>query len=150
MIQQAVPPLADLYEADETAWLETMSELIGQGRLADLDYPHLAEYLADMAKRDRREVESRLKILMTHLLKWRYQPAQRSRGWQASIIHQRQELEGCLGRGILLNHAEAVLASVYAKAVELASAETGLPASSFPAECPYTLDQLLAAELPAE
>ena len=33
-------------------------------------------------------------------------------------------------------------------AVEPASAETGLPVEQFPAECPYTLDALLAIDLP--
>ena len=56
MIQQAVDLLPSLYESDETAWLEAMSELIHQGRLNELDYAHLREYLADMARRDRREV----------------------------------------------------------------------------------------------
>ena len=52
---QAVSPSV-LYEQDETAWLEAMSELIRLGRLEEIDYPNLAEYLADMARRDRREV----------------------------------------------------------------------------------------------
>ncbi len=53
-------PLGVLYESDETAWLEAMSELIRLGRLEELDYPNLSEYLADLARCDRREVESRL------------------------------------------------------------------------------------------
>jgi Domain of unknown function DUF29 len=44
----------------------------------------------------------------------------------------------------LHNHALAVLAEAYASAVKLAAVETGLSAKSFPAECPYTLEQLLA------
>ena len=53
-------------------------------------------------------------------------------------------------RGVLRNHAEAVLAEVYAEAIERAAAETGLTAESFPAKCPYTLEQLLSPEFPAE
>ena len=52
-----------------------------------------------------------------------------------------------VSRGVLRNHAEAVLADTYYKAVERAAAETGLPAETFPAGCPYTLDQLLSADL---
>ena len=60
MIQSlAGTTISDLYESDETAWLERMADLIHQGRLDVLDYPHLGEYLSDMARRDRREVESR-------------------------------------------------------------------------------------------
>jgi hypothetical protein len=138
--------LGVLYERDETAWLEAMAELIRQGRLDEVDYPNLAEYLADMARRDRREVESRLIVLLAHALKWAHQPDRRSGNWRGTIIEQRQELEGLVSRGVLRNHAEAVLADVYRKAVERAAAETGLPAESFPEVCPHSLDQLLTAE----
>jgi hypothetical protein len=150
MIQRAATTLEHLYESDETAWLEEMADLIQQGRLGDLDYPHLGEYLTDMARRDRREVESRLTTLLGHVLKWVHSPEQRSRSWRATIVEQRQELSRLAARGVLRNHAEAVLANVYAEAVERAAAETGLAAESFPAACPYTLDQVLSPEFPAE
>src|SRR3954452_22993818 len=95
---QAVTPGA-LYEQDETAWLEIMAELIRQGRLDEIDSVNLAEYLADMARRDRREVESRLTVLIAHALKWTHQPDRRSGSWKATIIEQRQELEGLVSRG---------------------------------------------------
>jgi hypothetical protein len=150
MIQPATTALSELYESDETAWLEAMADLIRQGRWDDLDYPHLGEYLADMARRDRWEVESRLATLLAHVLKWGHQPDQRSRGWRGTIIEQRQELADLTARGVLRNHAEVTLPGAYAKAVERAAAETGLPAEAFPAECPYTLDQLLSPEFLGE
>src|SRR5215210_6289947 len=116
-VAQVVSPSV-LYEQDETAWLEAMSELIRQDRLDEVDYPNLAEYLADMARRDRREVESRLTVLIAHALKWAHQPDHRSGSWRSTIIEQRQELEGLASRGVLRNHASAVLADVYRKAVE--------------------------------
>ena len=146
---QTLPP-GVLYERDETAWLEAMSELIRLGRLDEVDYPNLAEYLADRARRDRREVESRLTGLIAHALKWAHQPDRRSGSWRGTVIEQRQELEGLVSRGVLRNHAEAVLADAYRKAVERAAAETGLPAETFPVACPHTLDQLLSASLLAE
>lgn len=131
-----------LFEQDETAWLETMAELIRLGRHDELDYANLAEYLTDMARRDRREVESRLTVLILHALKWAHQPEQRSGSWRATIIEQRQELEGLLSRGVLRNHAEAELDDLYVKAVERVVAETGLPVETFPVVCPFTLEQL--------
>jgi len=145
--QHSAPALTDLYETDETAWLEAMAELIELERLGDLDYAHLAEYLADMARRDRREVESRLKTLMAHLLKWTYQSEQRSNSWRATIILQRQELAGAVGRGVLRNQAQTVLADVYTDAVELAAAETGLALKTFPNQCPFSLEQLLSPDV---
>jgi len=146
MIQRIAEDLSALYEADETAWLDAMAELIRRGRLDQLDYAHLMEYLEDMARRDRREVESRMTVLIAHLLKWTHQPRKRTRSWRGTIIAQRNELKRHLGRGVLRNHAESVLTEVYADAVEQAAAETGLPAKRFPAACPYTLDQLLSAD----
>lgn len=148
-MMQALSP-GVLYEQDETAWLEANSELIRLGRLDEVDFPNLAEYLADMARRDRREVESRLMVLIAHVLKWTYQPGRRSGNWRSTIIEQRQELEGELSGGVLRNHAEAVLPVVYRKAVERAEAETGLAAATFPHPCPYTVDQLLSADLLSE
>jgi hypothetical protein len=150
MIQRAAIGLSQLYEADETAWLEAMAELIQQARLDELDYAHLEEYLSDMARRDRREVKSRLTTLLAHALKWVHQPDHRSRSWRGTIVEQRQELSGLVVSGVLRNHAEAVLPEAYAEAVERAAAETGLAAESFPAECPYTLEQLLSADFPGE
>jgi hypothetical protein len=142
--------ISDLYESDETAWLERMADLIHQGRLDVLDYPHLGEYLSDMARRDRREVESRLATLLAHILKWLHQPEHRSGSWRGTIIEQRQELARLVSRGVLRNHAEAVLTELYAEAVERATAETALPSKSFPTECPNTLEQLLSLDVPTE
>jgi Domain of unknown function DUF29 len=147
MMQHAVATLADLYETDETAWLEAMAERIQQGQCADLDYAHLQEYLADMAGRDRREVKSRLTTLLAHLLKWLHQSDHRSRSWRGTIVEQRQELSGLASRGVLRNHAEAVLADAYSDAVDRAAAETGLDDATFAEDCPYTLDQLLSDDL---
>lgn len=146
MTSPTIDALPALYETDETAWLEAMAELIRERRLDDLDYPNLGEYLTDMALRERREVESRLIVLIAHLLKWDHQPRKRSRSWRATIIVQRQELELLLGRGVLRNHAEAVLANAYSKGLERAVAETGLPPESFPPRSPYDLDQWLSPD----
>jgi hypothetical protein len=145
---QPVPGLADLYEADETAWLEESVRLIRAGRPADLDYENLAEFLESMAKRDRREVESRLIVLLTHLLKWQAQPTDRSKSWRLTVIEQRRQLTMLFRSKTLRNHAGATLGESYRAAVEQAAVETDLPESAFPTDCPVTLDQILTEELP--
>ena len=149
MAVRMLETLPTLHDLDETAWLEAMAELAREGRGDELDLPNLAEYLGDRALRDRREVESRLVVLMAHLLKWEHQPEHRSRSWRCTVIEQRQELRRLAGRGVLRAHAEEVLAEVYAEAVERASAETGLASEAFPNRVPYALDSLLEADLPA-
>jgi hypothetical protein len=135
--------LSRLYTADETAWLEKSAGLIGEGRYDELDYKHLEEFLWDMAKRDKREVTSRLTMLLMHLLKWDYQPRKRSRSWQVTILTQRDELEDALASKTLTNHAQEVLPGAYAKALRRAAVETGLSEDKFPRECPYSLEEVL-------
>ncbi len=147
MVVQTAENLALLYEADETAWLEAMAELIRQGRQEELDYANLREYLSDMAIRDRREVKSRLRVLLAHLLKWMHQPEKRAGSWRATILEQQDELEDQVQSSVLRNHAEAVMADAYRKALLRAWAETGIGEKTFPAECPWTLNQLLSADV---
>ena len=136
MVQRTAEALAALYEIDETAWLEATAELVRAGRLAEVDAATLSEYLADLACRDRREVESQLIVLLVHIMKWPYQPDRRTGSWRATVIEQRQELESLVARGVLRAHAEAILAEAYRKAVERVIAEIGLPRGTFPEDCP--------------
>jgi hypothetical protein len=144
MNEQTAPALASLYEQDETAWLEQTANLVAQRRFGEIDHEHLSEYLSDMARRDKREVFSRLVTLLTHLLKWEYQPEQRSNSWRGTILEQRRELRQLLESGSLRRHAGEVLGKAYQEAIQQAAVETGLTGATFPAECPSSLDELLA------
>lgn len=135
--------LARLYIEDETAWIELTSRLVKQRRFHELDAKNLAEFLNDMAKRDRREVKSRLTVLIVHLLKWEHQHHERTRSWRKTIVTQRNELQTLLESGTLRNHAENVLEKAYANAVGEAAAETGINEEMFPRTCPYTIEGLL-------
>jgi len=139
----ATQNLADLYLEEETAWLDAMAERIQAGAIDELDFEHLREYLTDMAIRDRREVKSRLVVLLTHVLIWDFQSDHRSRSWMLSIIVQRQELVDQTSKGVLRNHALAVLKDAYFDAALRARIETGLDEHEFPKQCPYTLQDLL-------
>jgi len=136
-------PLSVMFEQDETAWLEAMSALAAQGRYREMDHSNLCEYLADMAKRDRREVSSRLVQLLIHLLKWKHQPDRRSGSWKGTILEQRRELRKLLESGTLYNHALAVLAEAYDDARLQAAAESSLPLETFEAECGWDLERLV-------
>jgi hypothetical protein len=144
MVQRSPVATATLYEVDETAWLEATANLIRQGRFGEIERETLAEYLTDMAKRDRREVLSRLVVLLSHLLKWQYQPDHRSGSWRGTILEQQRELRQLLESGTLRNHALAVFADAYADARKQAAAETGLARAAFPEECGWDLESALA------
>jgi hypothetical protein len=142
MSQQPNVSVASLYEQDETAWLELTAALVSQGRFAEVDHGHLSEYLTDMARRDRREVLSRLVVLLVHLLKWEHQPAQRTGSWDATILSQRDELRDLLESRTLANYATQVLARAYERATKQAAREMGLDPGALPTACPWSIDQI--------
>lgn len=141
----AQPPidLAALYEVDEVAWLDETAQLVTAGRWDEIDAANLAEYLTDMGISHRREIESRLTVLLHHVLKWVYQPEKRTPSWQVTILTQKQDLRRWVATGVLRRHAIDVLDELYPDAVALAMAETQKPATDFPSACPFTLDELM-------
>ena len=137
--------LDGLYDRDEVAWYDTMASLIAQARVGELDFANLKEVLEDMGKRHRRDVKSRLRILLAHWLKWEYRPSQRSGSWMATLLVQRTDLRDDLEDSrTLYNHAVQIYGDTYELAVKLAALETGLPPETFPETCPVTLGELLA------
>jgi hypothetical protein len=132
------------YERDFYNWIHHNITLLRQGRWDEIEIDILIDELESMAKRDKRELISRLMILIAHLLKWQYQPDQRSGSWQGSICEQRICIDAQLTESPSLKNAlvESV-SQAYIGSLKITQKETGLPSSSFPSSCPYTLEQLL-------
>lgn len=133
-----------LYEADYYAWTQEQALLIRNEEIEKLDLTNLLEEIEAMGQRERRELTSRLIVLIMHLLKWHFQPEHRSKSWTHTIRHQRIELELLLEDSPSLRRevAERIVAA-YRRARTSAIEETGSPATLFPVECPYTVDQIL-------
>ena len=87
------PRTGSLYDQDFAVWTSETAQLLRAGRFDEVDIEHVAEEIEDMGKRDKRELHSRLTVLLLHLLKWNWQPNKQSSGWQSTIITQRAELE---------------------------------------------------------
>ena len=99
-----------------------------------------------MGRSDRRELNSRLVVLLVHLLKWRHQPGARSRSWSATITEQRLRIEKMLAESPSLRPTvPGVAVEAYAIARVRAEAETGLAESMFPAELPFAAEEILSA-----
>ena len=60
--------ISDLYEQDIHAWTQQTAELLRQHRFQEIDIEHLVEELETMGRRDRQELVSRLKILLTRII----------------------------------------------------------------------------------
>ena len=140
----ATVDLKKLYEEDEHLWLFENAKLLREGKVNLADIEHIAETLEDMGKRDFREILSRMRVLMTHLLKWIFQPDQRSSGWKGTIREQRKELRRSFKDSTnLLNYAKSNWQNEYEDAKEVASYESGLSLSAFPEEPPFTFEQVV-------
>jgi len=133
-----------LYEQDFFAWILHNAQLLRERKFSDIDIENIAEELESMGKRDKRELISHFRILIAHLLKWQFQPENRSGSWRGSITEQRFQINDQIKESPSLKQflSEAIAKS-YSKAVELASEETGLPVSFFPADSPYSPEKLL-------
>ena len=135
------------YADDFVAWAEAQVQALRAGRLDALDVEHLAEEIESMGERDRREVRSRLRVLLAHLLKWHFQPDYRGSSWVRTIDEQRDELADVLARSPSLWHVvRDDFARCYEQGRRTALKETGLPATSVPQSCPYSIEQVLDAD----
>jgi hypothetical protein len=138
------------YEADFARWCAEQGALLREGRLDALDRDNLAEEIESLGRSQEDEIESRVGVLVLHLLKWRYQPGQRTGSWSGTIVEQRNRLKRRIKASpSLKSYPAEVLAEEYEAARLKAAGETGLPQSLFPETCPFTIEQILdAAWLP--
>lgn len=131
------------YEADMVLWFEHQIALLRQRRFTELDLENLIEELESIVKHERRALESRLEVLLMHLLKCEFPPERMSKSWLRTLYEQRRRIERKLKDSPSLVPALAEVAEeAYPHAVQLAAIETGLAPSAFPAANPYTLAQL--------
>ncbi len=141
MIMDAIE-LKSLYDTDELAWIAEQVDALRAGDLDRLDRANLIECLTDMAKRERRELQSRLTVLAMHVLKCRIQPPP-TRSWKLSILEQQDAIDAILhDYPSLAAQADDLLRAVYPKSIKAALVETGLDRSMISADVPSVQDLL--------
>jgi len=131
-----------LYERDFHAWALEQARKVRAGD--QIDSEHVAEELESLGKSQQQQLVNRLAILITHRLKWDFQPAHRSNSWRATIREQQKlicrhmednpSLQSLLNRGV---------AQAYDFAVTLASHETGIVEQEFPEKSSYSFAELM-------
>jgi Domain of unknown function DUF29 len=136
-----------LYERDFYAWANEQAALLRAGRLAEADIGHIAEEIDSMGKTEKRDLVSRLTVLLLHLLKWRFQPALRGKSRRNTIRVQRISLASHLKDNPSLKSVlDEAIAEGYRIARLEAETETGLSEESFPSGCPWPFEQMMADE----
>jgi hypothetical protein len=131
-------------EADLYSWALRQAELLRAGRLTEIDAAAIAEEIDDVGEEQYDKLESALRVLMLHLLKWDHQPDKRSRSWTASVREQRRRVLRQLRKNPgLKSRLEEALGDAYEDARDEASAETGLPLSVFPVRRPFEYAEVM-------
>ncbi|WP_237477123.1 DUF29 domain-containing protein [Lichenibacterium dinghuense] len=147
-MQQAAAPPDDVseasYEADFVLWSERQARLLREGRLGELDIVHLVEEVEGVGNSYRDEIESRLAVLLAHLLKWKYQPGSRTRSWEATLLEQRRRIARVIRRAPSLRaYPQEVFADSYLSGRLDAAKETGMDFTLFPPDPPFSLAEAL-------
>jgi hypothetical protein len=136
--------VSDLYERDFYAWANEQAALLRSGRLNDADILNIAEEIESMGRSEKRELVSRLKVLLLHLLKWRFQPGLRGASWEIGIQVQRIRLTDHLADNPSLKpHLPEAIASAYRVARLEAAAETGFKPATFPASSQWSATEIM-------
>ena len=105
---------ARLYEIDFVDWTEKTTQLLRNGQFKQVDWEAIIEEIESLGRSERRELKSRLEVLLQHLLKWQYQSNLRSSSWQNTIDEQRNRIQDLLVDSPSLNpYLEEVIGESY-------------------------------------
>jgi len=136
------------YESDVVAWANEQAAFIRAGRFDMLDLEHIADEIEDVGKSELRELESRMAVLLAHLLKWQYQPTHRGSSWECTIDDQRTMISRRLTRTPSLKpylRAEEFWQEAWADGRRIAESETGI-LNRFPKSCPWPFEQVMNSD----
>jgi len=131
------------YDTDLYQWTIEQADALRRRAVNELDYDNLAEEIESVGRSEKREIRSRLEILLIHLLKWRYHPEKQSASWRASTSEARRRIEDVLtDNPSLRSFAAEALASAYRLAI-LDRAIRRLELLHLPQSCPWTIEDVL-------
>ncbi len=131
------------YETDFYGWTQQQAALLKAGHISAADLSNIIEEIESMGRSEKRELQSRLTVLLQHLLKWKFQPSRQGKSRQLSIIEQRIQFIEVLDENPgLKSHLTDILIDAYRLAIVKAAKETGLSMTDFPSECPWSWQEI--------
>src|SRR5258705_9479816 len=132
------------YDRDLYGWAVEQAALLRAGRLAEADVPNIADELDDVGNQRFDKLESAMRVILLHLLKWDHQRDRQSRSWRASILVQRNHVRRVLKKNPGLKpRIDEAGGDAYADARIMAAAQTLVEDRAFPVRCPYTWQQIM-------
>jgi len=133
-----------LYERDFARWAEEQGRKLRMRAAGEIDWENVAEEIESLGRSDRYEIESRMEVLLLHLLKWRFQPHARSNSWRATITEQRVRIARRITDSPSLKHyPAAILDDAYRIARAAAADQMSLALEDLPQACPFAMGDVL-------
>ena len=136
-----------LYERDFYAWIQTTIESLKQRKLDQLDITNLIEEIESMGRSERKELKTRLIVLIEHLLKLKYWTEEKkynARGWRNTVVEQRRQIIYILEDSPSL---KPILRDIFLNCYQDARHDTlskyQLPPNLFPETSPVSLVEVL-------
>lgn len=137
-------PEDSLYERDFYAWLQDQAIKLRARSHNDIDWENLAEEIESVGRSEKKEIRTRLALLIHHLLKWQFQPGRRCESWRITIGEQRMWIPADIEDSpSLKDYPEEIFEKAYAEGRRQAIKETGLSAKTFPAPSPFSVTDAL-------
>ena len=140
-------PVRIAYEQDFYTWSLEQARLVRDGRWHAVDRENVAEEIESLGGEQFAKLESGLRALLMHMLKWDHQPERRSRSWVLSIKAQRIAVRRVMDTnpGLGPHVPEAIRFAFEAARVE-AAREIDLDEHVFPERCPYSWEDIVGRE----
>jgi hypothetical protein len=139
-----------LYDQDFYLWIQTTVKLLSEGKLEQLDIENLIEEIDSMGRREKKELKTRLIVLIEHLLKLQYWTEEKdynARGWRNTVVEQRRQIAYSLADSPSL---KSILNDVFLECYQDARNDTlrkyELPSELFPEDSPFSLLDILNAD----
>jgi hypothetical protein len=140
-----------LYHDDFYGWALDQVDALRRRSLNEIDWDNLLDEIEDLSASKRRELRSRLALIIQHLLKWRCQPSFRSKSWLATIEEQRDQVRELLRENPSLRPTlEPMMPQVFRSGAVGAVRDTGLALETFEAQGPMTFEEVMTIELEHE
>jgi Domain of unknown function DUF29 len=136
------------YKDDLHAWAREQAALLRAGRLAEADAANIAEELDGVASRQYDKLESALRALLAHMLKWDHRPEWRGRICANTLRVQRLQVAKVLRKNTSLKSSlDEAIAEAWEEACIDASGDTDLPLDTFPEVLPYDWQAMMERPL---
>jgi hypothetical protein len=127
-------PVRTDYARDFYSWLMEQARHVREGRWDALDRDNLAEEIESLGREQFNKLESALRVLMLHMLKWDYQPAKRGR---SDVLTDNPGLRPRIDEAVTRAYRRARLRAIK---------ETKLEPKIFPDACPYSWDEIVSRD----